>query len=128
MVALVGPFGSFHFAQQGVHLGQGEAAVGADGAVAGHGGEEFVAAGGDHFAGGEVAQFGEEGADEFADGGRGEEGRDAAHGKFLGAGGADLEAHAGEEVGVFLGAGHVLGADAEDSGDEQALHAGGAVE
>jgi hypothetical protein len=29
---------------------------------------------------------------------------------------------------VLLGGGHVLGADAEHGGDQQALHAGGAVE
>ena len=42
MVALVGAVGGFHLAQQGVHFRQGEAAVGADGAITGHGGQDFV--------------------------------------------------------------------------------------
>lgn len=42
VVALVGAFGFFHVAQQGVHFRYGQAAVGADGMVAGDGGEPFV--------------------------------------------------------------------------------------
>ena len=42
MVALVAARGVFHVAQEGVHFGQGELAAGADGAVAGHGGEDVV--------------------------------------------------------------------------------------
>ena len=46
VVALAGAFGFFHLAQQGVHFRHGEDAAGADGAVAGHGRQQFVAAGG----------------------------------------------------------------------------------
>ena len=42
MVALAAALGVFHVAQQAVHFRQGQAAVGADGAVAGHGAEQFV--------------------------------------------------------------------------------------
>jgi len=34
--------GVCHVAQEGVHFGQGELAAGADGAVAGHGGQDVV--------------------------------------------------------------------------------------
>src|SRR5256885_15932240 len=42
VVALVGALGDFHLAQQGVHLVQRQAAVGAHGAVAGHRSEEHT--------------------------------------------------------------------------------------
>ena len=43
MVALAGAFGRFHFAQQRVHFGDGEPAIGAHRAVAGHRRQQFVA-------------------------------------------------------------------------------------
>ena len=43
VIALVGALGFFHLAQQRVHLFQRQLPVGAHGAVAGHGGEQFVA-------------------------------------------------------------------------------------
>ena len=42
MVALTAALGVFHVAQQAVHFRQGQAPVGADRAVAGHGAEQFV--------------------------------------------------------------------------------------
>ena len=44
MVALVAAVGGLHLAQQGVHFVQRELAVGAHGAVAGHGGQDFIVA------------------------------------------------------------------------------------
>ena len=43
VVALAGALGRFHVAQQGVHFGQGQPAIGAHRGVAGHGGQQFVA-------------------------------------------------------------------------------------
>ena len=42
MVALVAARCVFHIAQECVHFGQSQLAAGADGAVAGHGGEDVV--------------------------------------------------------------------------------------
>ena len=51
VVALFGTLGGFHLPQQGVHLFQGQAAVGAHRAVAGHRRQQFVArTGGDDLA------------------------------------------------------------------------------
>ncbi|MCY1299620.1 hypothetical protein D9M70_491550 [compost metagenome] len=42
MVALAAALGVFHVPQQGIHLRLGEAAIGAHGAVTGHGPQKFV--------------------------------------------------------------------------------------
>eukprot|EP01132_Coremiostelium_polycephalum_P018699 gene18700-22273_t len=42
MVALAAALGVFHVPQQAVHFRQGQPAVGADGAVTGHGAEQFI--------------------------------------------------------------------------------------
>jgi hypothetical protein len=82
--------------KQGVHFRHGELAAGADGAVAGHGGEEFVAPGGGELGDAVFAQFGDQ---RFGQGGgvaRLEQGRDAAHAELVGAERGDLEAEVGK--------------------------------
>ena len=48
MVALVGSFGGFHLTQQGIHFINGQLAVGAHRAMAGHGRQQFVLRALDH--------------------------------------------------------------------------------
>ena len=60
MIALAGAFGFFHLAQQGVHFWHGQQTAGADGAVAGHRRQQFVAAGSGELADAVFALFGDQ--------------------------------------------------------------------
>ena len=107
MVALVGAVGGFHLAQQRIHFGDGQRAVGAHGAVAGHGGEQLVAPCGNDLGGGHVFEFGEYRAGQLADVGAGEQGRHGAYRQGGRAGGGDFETHAGEGFFAGFGGGHL---------------------
>lgn len=100
----------------------------AHGAVAGHRREELVPARGDDFRGRVFAQLFEKLPQQLRHGGVREQHRHRAHGKLLRAGGRDLEAHAREDLGAFLGGGHVLRADREHRRDQQSLNRGATVE
>ena len=65
MVALPGPLGGLHFAQQRVHFGQRQAAVGAHRAVTGERRQQFVAALGQQARHAEFGDFGKHRAGQF---------------------------------------------------------------
>ncbi len=121
MVALAGAFGFFHLAEQGVHFGNRQLAAGADGAVAGHGGEQFVAAGGGELADAVFAQFGDQRPGQGGGVAALQQGGDAAHAELAGAEGGDGEAEFGQRFGVFLDGGDVERVGGEDGGDQQVL-------
>ena len=122
MVALVGALGGFHVAQQGVHFREAEATIGAYRAMAGAGGEDFVAALCEHMAGRLLGQLGEQGARELFELAAGQQGGYGAHGELFRADRSEREAQLCQGVGVFFGGGALAGVGAEYDGNEQALH------
>jgi hypothetical protein len=118
----VGPLARLHVAQQRVHFRHGELAVGAHRAVAGHGGQQFVAPPLDHLAGRRLAQFLQQGAQQCAGISAGQQRRHGAHRQFGRPGLADVETEPFEHVGVLEGGGHLALAHRQHGRDQQPLH------
>ena len=121
MVALVGALGFFHLAQQGVHLVQRQFAVGADGAVTGHGGQNLVLSALDDRAGVVQSEFSQDTAGEFDGVAHGQGGRHRAHGEGFRGKGADIQTQLQERVSAFLRGGDFQRGGCEGGGDEQGL-------
>ncbi len=96
-------------------------AAGADGAVAGHGGEEFVAPGRGELGDAVFAQLGDQRTGERGGVAGLEQGGDAAHAELVGAERGDLKAEVGQRVGVFFDGGDVERVGGEDGRDQQRL-------
>ena len=121
MVAEIRVGRGFHIAQQGVHLGQGQGAVGAYRTMARHGGQQAVQAlfqcvvlcgrlpGGQHFAG------------QLLGVGARQQGRHAGDGEGVGATHFQVDAQIAQGVGVVGDGGHVQFGGLEDGGDQQRL-------
>jgi hypothetical protein len=124
VVALVGTLGFFHVAQQGVHFRQAQRAVGAHRAVAGHGGQQFVAACFDHAAGGMLGQVLEQRAHQIDGVATGQQRRQRAHGKLARSGGGDGEAERGERCRLIFDRCHLGFAGGEHQRYQQRLRRG----
>ncbi len=121
MVALVGPLRGFHVAQQRVHFGEGELAVGAHGAVAGHGGQQFMLGTLDHVAGVELGQFGQDRARQVDAIGLRQRHGGGADGQLAGADGVHVQAQGQQGVALGFGRGHFLRRGGEHQRDQQGL-------
>ena len=121
MVALVAARGVFHVAQEGVHFGQGELAAGADGAVAGHGGEDVIFVFFDGLAAADLGEFTQDVFGERDDVGFAEHGGDGADGEGVAAHVGQFQSEACQCVGVVGEGGAFFVGRGEGNGDEQAL-------
>ena len=121
MVALVGSFGLFHLAQQTVHLIERQSAVGADSAVAGHGGQNLVLGALHHGAGIVLGQFGQHAAGQLHRITVGQGGGHGTHGQGLGRQGRDLQTQLFQRFGAGFGGGHFGGVGGKGGGDQQRL-------
>ncbi len=121
VVALVAALGYFHLAQQGVHLVQGEAPVGAHRAVAGHGGQQLVLGALQHVARVVLGQFGQHAAGEFHRVALRQGGGHGAHRQGARGQGRHVQAQRGQCLGTALRGGCFLGRGREGGGDQQRL-------
>ncbi|KAG0766787.1 hypothetical protein G6F22_017769 [Rhizopus arrhizus] len=109
MVALAGPLGDFHVAQQRVHLWNGQAPIGTHRAMAGHGRQQFVARTRHAPALAVFAQVGQHVAQQPFRLGMRQQRRNAAHMQRTGAGTGHFEAERGQRFGfAFSGVGLAL--------------------
>ena len=125
MVALAGAFGVFHLAQQGVHFRQAELATGADGAVAGHGGEKFVTLAGGDLADAVFAQIGDQGAGEGDRVAGLQQGGNGAHAELVGAKRCNGETQGFERAAMLFDGGDVKRVGGEHGGNQQRLRGDG---
>ena len=105
-------------AQQGVHFRYGELTAGAHRAVAGHGGEQFVAPRGGQLRDAMLAQFADQRAGERRRVAGLEQGRHAAYAELVGAERRDGETQLVQGFGMFLDGRDVERVGREDGRDE----------
>lgn len=116
MVALTAALGVFHVTQQTVHFWQGQAPVGADRAVAGHGAEQFVEVCLNPVAGAVLHQIRQHVTDQTVGFSLLEQRRNLANRQGFRAQTLQFEAQALEPCGVFFSAIGLALANGEDSG------------
>ena len=98
MVALVGAFGFFHLAQQGIHLRNRQQAPCTHRAVASHGGEQFVTPSRHQLRDAVFAQFTEQRARQIGRVGGLQQCGNGTHGELCGADGCEVEAEFVQDV------------------------------
>ena len=91
MVALICAFGDFHIAQESVHLGDGQAAIGTHRAVASHGAQELVALSFNYATGWVIGQILEQTPDQFNNIATCKQGRYAAHSQLTRSGSGNFK-------------------------------------
>ena len=128
MAASGGAGGSFHVAQQAVHLGSAEAASGADGAVAGEAGDNGVKPGGQSRG---LAQFGQFLGDVAQQGrgvGRAKGGRQSTDQHGTGAEDFEFDAEARQRISLGNQGGGLGVGQVDDGGEQQSLAGNVAVQ